>query len=103
MVIGLWLASLLLALLTLLPLWRFEAWWVRGLDFPRLQLAVLAGVIVTLQLLFTDLTRLNQWPMLLISSGCLIFQLWWIVPYTGFYSREVPQTFSKRSDGNDCR
>ncbi|HAW93512.1 MULTISPECIES: endonuclease/exonuclease/phosphatase family protein [unclassified Arsukibacterium] len=92
MVIGLWLASLLLALLTLLPLWRFEAWWVRGLDFPRLQLAVLAGVIVTLQLLFTDLTRLNQWPMLLISSGCLIFQLWWIVPYTPLFRKEVMAT-----------
>ena len=23
--------------ITLLPLWRFEAWWVRSLDFPRIQ------------------------------------------------------------------
>ncbi|MAD77487.1 MAG: endonuclease [Rheinheimera sp.] len=92
MVIGLWLASLLLALLTLLPLWRFEAWWVRGLDFPRLQLAVLAVVIVVLQLLFTDLTQFNQWSMLLISSGCLLFQLWWILPYTPLFSKEVMAT-----------
>ncbi|MBA2350786.1 MAG: hypothetical protein H0V78_03050, partial [Burkholderiales bacterium] len=26
----------LLALLTLLPIWRYEAWWVRGQDFPAL-------------------------------------------------------------------
>ena len=89
MVIGLWLASLLLAVLTLLPLWRHEAWWVRGLDFPRLQLAVLALVIILLQLLLADLSQLTQWPMLLISVGCLIFQLWWIVPYTLLFRKEV--------------
>jgi endonuclease/exonuclease/phosphatase (EEP) superfamily protein YafD len=89
MVIGLWLASVFLATLTLLPLWRFEAWWVRGLDFPRLQLAVMAAVIVVLQLLLANLTLLSQWPMVLISSGCLMFQLWWILPYTPFFPKEV--------------
>ena len=98
MVIGFWLASLLLALLTLLPLWRFEAWWVRGLDFPRLQLAVLAVVIVVLQLLFTDLTQVNQWSMLLISCGCLLFQLWWILPYTPLFPKEVMATAVNNTD-----
>ncbi|WP_214000786.1 endonuclease/exonuclease/phosphatase family protein [Arsukibacterium sp.] len=92
MISGLWLASLLLATLTLLPLWRFEAWWVRGLDFPRLQLAVLALIIMVVQLLLIDFSQTEQWTMLLISGGCLIFQLWWIVPYTPLFRKEVMAT-----------
>jgi hypothetical protein len=33
-----WVLTLILLICALLPLWRHEAWWVRGLDFPRLQL-----------------------------------------------------------------
>lgn len=32
-------ATLVLVAMTLLPLSRISAWWVRGLDFPRLQLS----------------------------------------------------------------
>lgn len=92
MVIGLWLATLLIVVLTLLPLWRYEAWWVRGLDFPRLQLTVLASVIIVMQLLFTDFAEPSQWPMLMFSSGCFLFQLWWILPYTPFFRKEVKKT-----------
>ncbi|MDX1536462.1 endonuclease/exonuclease/phosphatase family protein [Arsukibacterium sp.] len=89
MVSGLWLASLLIAVLTLLPLWRTEIWWVRGLDFPRLQLAALASVIAVAQLLLLDLSQFSQWSMLLLSGGCLLFQLWWIVPFTPLFRKEV--------------
>ncbi|MBV2128699.1 endonuclease/exonuclease/phosphatase family protein [Arsukibacterium indicum] len=89
MISGLWLASLLLAVLTLLPLWRFKAWWVRGLDFPRLQLAAAALVILVAQLLLIDFSQFSQAAMALISAGCLVFQLWWILPYTPLHRKEV--------------
>ncbi|KKO47769.1 endonuclease [Arsukibacterium sp. MJ3] len=92
MVIGLWLASLLLALLTLLPLSHFQVWWVRGLDFPRLQLAVMALIIIVMQLLLADIKQLSQWPMLLVSVGCFLVQLWWILPYTRLFKTEVMAT-----------
>ncbi|KKO45831.1 endonuclease [Arsukibacterium ikkense] len=97
MVIGLWLATLLIALLTLLPLWRHDAWWVRGLDFPRLQLTVLALLIIIMQLLLADLSELSQWPMLLITCGCFMFQLWWILPYTPLFPKEVKSTAANSS------
>ena len=42
-------AAVILSILSLLPLWRHEAWWVRSLDFPRLQL-----LVISLVLLFMD-------------------------------------------------
>ncbi len=92
MVPGLWLASLTIALLTLLPLWRYDAWWVRGLDFPRLQLAVLALLITITQCVFVDFTVAGQWPMVLLSGSCFLFQMWWIAPYTPFFPKEVKAT-----------
>ena len=43
-------ASLLVAITTVLPETRFTHWIVRGLDFPRIQIAVF-GVVVLLLLL----------------------------------------------------
>lgn len=42
-----------LALLTVLPVSRHEAWWIRGLDFPRLQLFLVILITLFLVLLFT--------------------------------------------------
>jgi endonuclease/exonuclease/phosphatase (EEP) superfamily protein YafD len=42
------LTTALLAVATLLPLWRTSRWWVRALDFPRLQLVALGVVALAL-------------------------------------------------------
>ncbi|MGD8763595.1 MAG: hypothetical protein PVG87_14895 [Desulfobacteraceae bacterium] len=34
-------ATIILVVFTLLPMWRYEAWWLRSLDFPRLQLLLI--------------------------------------------------------------
>ena len=39
----------MLAVLTLLPIWRYEAWWVRGQDFPRLEYVVLALLLSVIE------------------------------------------------------
>ncbi|HEX2188662.1 MAG TPA: endonuclease/exonuclease/phosphatase family protein [Longimicrobiaceae bacterium] len=79
----------LLLVLTLLPLSRHEAWWVRGLDFPRLQLAALALALLAAQAALLDRGRPESWMVMAVTLGCLAYQAWWIVPYTPLFPREV--------------
>ncbi len=64
------------------PLLKFDAWWIRGWDFPRLQLAMV-GLAAVLLLAFTT----PGWPLpklalLLLLAGSLAQDAYRIVPYT---------------------
>lgn len=78
----------LMLLLTVLPLWKNPAWWVRGLDFPRLQLGFLLLVLLGVQVYL--------WPrspgylaLSLVTLACMGYQLWWIMPYSRLWRLEV--------------
>lgn len=91
--------TLLLTIATALPLLESEKWWIRGLDFPRFQLAVLAGMVL-LATLITDgnSSNLQTWLML-VNLTILVYQLWWILPYTIVWKKEV----KKARSGDDAR
>lgn len=74
---------------TLLPLSRHEAWWIRGLDFPRAQLAALLLITAVAVLALLDLAGVLAWALLLVLTACLAYQLWWILPYTRLFPTEV--------------
>lgn len=80
-----------LVLATLLPLSRVTAWWVRGLDFPRLQLSALACTLLAVGVVLGALHGLS--PLLItglvLCAGCIVFHAWWIIPYTRLWPREV--------------
>ncbi|KPD22917.1 MULTISPECIES: endonuclease/exonuclease/phosphatase family protein [Idiomarina] len=78
-----------LMVLTLAPLSRSQVWWIRGLDFPRLQLSVLlAALLVVGLVVIRDWTSVTAIALGLLI-GCLVCQLWWVVPYTFFFPKEV--------------
>ena len=79
----------LLLLATLLPLSRRTGWWIRDLDFPRLQIAVFAVALFFAVALLLELDEVVTQIMLAITAACLVYQVWWIVPYTGLYRCEV--------------
>ncbi len=81
--------TVILAVLTVLPISRHEAWWIRGLDFPRLQLFLLILAVFFLELLFLDLSLVQSWALVSIALLCLIYQVWWIFPYTQLFPVEV--------------
>lgn len=81
-------ATLLLVVLTLLPLWRVEYWMVRVLDFPRLQLFSLALLLLVLELLLLEPAG-AQWALPLAALACALYQGWWILPYTPLVPVEV--------------
>jgi endonuclease/exonuclease/phosphatase (EEP) superfamily protein YafD len=82
-------ASVVLVTLTLLPLWRNDAWWVRAQEFPRLQLSVIALFLFLLELVLLDLSRPSTWGLLVFAVSCFIYQACWIVPYTRIFPTEV--------------
>jgi endonuclease/exonuclease/phosphatase (EEP) superfamily protein YafD len=78
-----------LAVLTLLPMWRHEAWWVRGQDFPRLQYAALALLLLAIEWFALERGSGRWWLLSGITLACLVCQLWWIVPHTRLHRHEV--------------
>jgi hypothetical protein len=78
-------ATVTLVTLSLLPLWRNDAWWVRAQAFPRLQLAVIALVLFLIELVLLDPSQPATWWLLLLALASFIYQACWIVPYTRLF------------------
>ncbi|MCB1985937.1 MAG: endonuclease/exonuclease/phosphatase family protein [Burkholderiales bacterium] len=79
----------ILTVLTILPIFRHEVWWIRGLDFPRLQLLLIFLTVLLMELLLLDLSLVQTWALIALSMLGIIYHAWWIVPYTRFFPVEV--------------
>jgi endonuclease/exonuclease/phosphatase (EEP) superfamily protein YafD len=97
-------AALLLLLLaavpvtaTLLPLVREEDWWIRIFDFPRLQITVLAFVVLALALGWRRPGPVRWW-IVAVLSGCLAWQAAMIYPYTKLADPQVLDAGSQAGD-----
>lgn len=86
--------GLVLVIATLLPIIPSNEWWIRSLDFPRAQFAVLIGFVlaaVGAARLWRTRAGLMLTAALLL---CLIYQVSRILPYTALWSQEVPRAAS---------
>ena len=98
------LLSLLGALLivaTILPAWKRQSWWVRGFDFPRLQIAtalLVVGMAHVASVEPTPVARAFQAAL----AACLAAQLWRMAPYTRLARRQV-QDSRRRDPRRDIR
>lgn len=83
--------TLLLLIFTLAPLSRSEIWWIRGWDFPRMQLFAAMVILVIVEFIFWDLTVTRN--LIIVGLGILgaLYLGWWILPYTPFYKEEVKE------------
>lgn len=79
----------IIVLMTMLPLSRHPHWIFRGMDFPRLQIAILAGVLLVAQLSFLNSKDVSTWLLVIVTTLCMVWQLWWILPYTLLWPKEV--------------
>lgn len=89
--------SILLAVVSFLSLWRHEAWWVRDTDFPRLQLAGIALALLVVEAVTLDFSRLGAWLAVALTLASLLYQSWWILPYSPFFPKEVKSARPKCS------
>ena len=83
------LLTLIFLVFTLLPIQRSTVWWIRGLDFPRLQIFIVITVIVVTEIFLLDFSTISAWLLVMIGLFCMMYQAWWIIPYTVVFSKEV--------------
>jgi len=81
--------------LTVIPLSRSERWWVRVLDFPRLQIFLIAIAILLLILATTDFGLLVNQLLCGVVLLCIFYQGSWIIEYTPLASPEVKTAISE--------
>ncbi len=81
--------TILIAIVTVLPISRHTHWLIRGMDFPRLQFLIFSIVLLIASIVFLDKQSLFTWILIFVTAICLIIQLWWILPYTPLWSKEV--------------
>jgi endonuclease/exonuclease/phosphatase (EEP) superfamily protein YafD len=79
----------LIVVATLLPLSRHTEWWVRDLDFPRLQIAIVALGVLLAEAFLLDLGERASPVLMFVTAACLAWQAWWILPYTRPWPNEV--------------
>ena len=78
--------AVLLVLLSFLPLWQTDRWWVRQWDYPRLQVAGLL-VMVGAGLLATRIER--RWWLVGAVAAALAWQVSHFLAYLPFAPKEV--------------
>jgi endonuclease/exonuclease/phosphatase (EEP) superfamily protein YafD len=79
----------IIVLATLLPLSRHPHWVIRGMDFPRLQIAIVAVVLLVVDAVLLDIQSISTLAIMGATLLCLIWQLWWVLHYTVLWPKEV--------------
>lgn len=77
--------------LTLLPLSRNPVWWVRAADFPRGQLMVIGLALLASgsAVLARENAPAWSWVLAALTAAGVVYQAWWIWPYTRLHTKEV--------------
>ena len=89
MKIALVVVGMILILATALPLVRTEEWWIRVLDFPRLQIAILLALVVVGFLFVFSPSSILDGFFLLVLTASFGYQAYRIFPYTPLATSQV--------------
>lgn len=89
-----WLAGLI-AFVTIWGWLPLDHWWVRGVEFPRIQIMILGIIAWVGMLVFGAEWQLGQWLLFIVLSITLAFQLRMVLPYTKLWKKEVKNAKDK--------
>ncbi len=87
----------LFIVITLIPLIRKDHWMIRGFDFPHVQITVINAIILTLFLVFFEVTTTRDFIFVAFLGGCLIYQSVIIFPYTPLARKKVKKSKHKKN------
>jgi endonuclease/exonuclease/phosphatase (EEP) superfamily protein YafD len=76
---------------TILPFSRSAKWWVRDLDFSRLQIAIAGSALLAAQLYLLELSDFSSQAIVAATAVSIVYQAWWIFPYTRPFPNEVKE------------
>lgn len=74
----------LLILMTALPILRYEVWWIRVFDFPRIQIFVVGVVLLSVFLLFVGVSGIVGAAFVILLFASLSYQAYMMYPYMRF-------------------
>lgn len=81
-----WVLAILIVVVTSLPLSNTNAWWVRVMDFPRVQIAMVGGIVLFAALFLPGASRFLVPFLMIVACG---YQFWRVFPYTAFAPVEM--------------
>ncbi|OBX25382.1 endonuclease/exonuclease/phosphatase (EEP) superfamily protein YafD [Gelidibacter algens] len=81
--------NLLICLPSVASMTKFDYWWVRVFDFPRIQIAVLIVLNIILGLYAYSFSHWSQYAILILLGIGLVYQCWLILPYTILWPKQV--------------
>ena len=70
---------------------RFDKWWIRAFDFPRIQISILISIVLIIAVLVFDFSEVIHFIAIGLLILSLLYQLDKIYPYTWFAKKEVMQ------------
>ena len=91
-------AGLALVAATLLPLSRSSRWWIRTLDFPRTQIAILGAVVLGADFAVRPDVGAGAHLMRLALALSLLYQIYKIRPYTTLSRKQVQEAKREREE-----
>ncbi|WP_027126419.1 endonuclease/exonuclease/phosphatase family protein [Gelidibacter mesophilus] len=92
--------NLLFCIPSLASVTKFDYWWIRGFDFPRIQISFLILFNIILAAFVYDFDQ--QWHFIIVSALliCLIYQCWLIFPYTILAPKQVLNYSGVKNNNN---
>lgn len=84
--------TFVLLTITLAPLLPSNHWIVRDWEFPRVQISILlfTNILICIGLLLSEPVLILS-IFIAISGLCLAYQLYWVIPYTPLFPKQVAQ------------
>lgn len=92
--------NIIICIPSIASLTKFDVWWIRGFDFPRIQISIL--ILVNIALAGFAYSYQETWHFIILSALILslIYQLRLIYPYTILAKKQVIN-YTGNSEGND--
>ncbi|MGA8852674.1 MAG: endonuclease/exonuclease/phosphatase family protein [Christiangramia sp.] len=81
--------SVLMCIPTLASITRFDQWWIRGFDFPRIQISFLIVCVIIASFFVYDFSDLWHYLAIIALILSLLYQFVKIFPYTYISKKQV--------------
>ena len=81
--------TILMCIPTLASLTRFDQWWIRGFDFPRIQISFLIILVIAFSVILLDFSEIWHYAGITLLTLSLLYQFKKIFPYTYLSRKQV--------------
>lgn len=81
--------SFLVLLPTMASLSKYDEWWIRAFDFPRIQISLLVLLVILIAVWIYSFEEAWHYAIIFVLAGSLLYQTIKIYPYTPLSRKQV--------------